>query len=45
MTLDRDDRGNFLDTVEVNGTKVQIALNQETVSVRGIVPGEYIVNI
>jgi hypothetical protein len=45
LTLDRDDRGNYLDTVTVNGKKVTFPLNQETVSLRGIVPGEYIVNV
>ena len=45
VTLDRDDRGTYLDEVTINGNKISIPLNQETVSVRGLVPGEYIVNI
>jgi hypothetical protein len=45
VTLDRDDRGNYLDDVEVNGKKVHYPLNQETVTVRSLVPGEYIVNV
>ena len=45
VTLDRDDRGNYLDSQIVNGKTVQYPLNQETVSVRSLVPGEYIVNI
>ena len=45
VTLDRDDRGNYLDEVTVNGETIHIALNQETVTVRRIVPGEYIINI
>ena len=45
VTLDRDDRGNYLDAVTVNGETHHIALNQETVTVRGIVPGEYAVNV
>lgn len=45
VTLDRDDRGNYLDEVTVNGETFHIALNQETVTVRGIVPGEYVVNV
>ncbi len=44
MHLDRDDRGNSNDTVEVNGRKVVNPLNQEVVTLRGIVPGEYVVN-
>ncbi len=44
MHLDRDDRGTSNDTVEINGRKVVNPLNQEVVSLRGIVAGEYIVN-
>ena len=44
MHLDRDDRGNSNDTIEVNGRKVINPLNQEVVTLRGIAPGEYIVN-
>lgn len=43
--LDRDDRGQYLDEVMINGKKVVFPLNQETVSIRGIVPGEYTVNV
>ncbi|HEY4203328.1 MAG TPA: hypothetical protein VGM83_22460 [Devosiaceae bacterium] len=43
--LDRDDRGKYRDEIDVNGTKISIPLNQETVTVRGIVPGEYVVNV
>jgi hypothetical protein len=45
MSLDRDDRGNFHDTIVVNGETIQNPLNQETVSIRGIIPGEYVVNV
>ena len=45
VTLDRDDRGNYLDKIEVNGETLAFPLNQETVTVRRIVPGEYIINI
>jgi hypothetical protein len=45
MNLDRDDRGNYLDEITVNGKKVTFPLNQETVSIRRNVPGEYIVNV
>ena len=44
MHLDRDDRGNYRDTITVNGKQIQNPLNQETVTIRGIVPGEYVVN-
>ena len=43
MHLDRDDRGNYRDTITVNGKQIQNPLNQETVTIRGIVPGEYVV--
>jgi hypothetical protein len=43
--LDRDDRGNFRDTIEVNGRTIESPLNQESVVVRGIVPGEYVVDV
>lgn len=45
LHLDRDDRGEYLDQVMVDGEKVTFPLNQETVTVRGIVPGEYTVNV
>lgn len=45
LTLDRDDRGNYLDEVTVDGKTVRFPLNQETVTLRGIVPGEYVINV
>jgi len=45
MHLDRDDRGNYRDTITVNGRTIQNPLNQETVTIRGVVPGEYVVNV
>jgi hypothetical protein len=45
MHLDRDDRGNYRDTITVNGREIQNPLNQETVTIRGVVPGEYVVNV
>jgi len=45
MVLDRDDRGGINDFVMVNGTKVRTATRQELVSIRGIVAGEYSVNV
>ena len=45
LVLDRDDRGAMNDSVVVNGKKISSPIRQEIVSVRGIVPGEYTVNI
>jgi hypothetical protein len=45
MVLDRDDRGGLNDFVLVNGQKVLTATRQELVSIRGIVAGEYTVNV
>lgn len=45
MHLDRDDRGNYRDTITIDGKKIQNPLNQETVTIRGIIPGEFVVNI
>src|SRR4051812_26362446 len=45
LNLERDDRGAFHDTVLVNGVRVENPLNQETVTLRGIVAGEYVVNV
>jgi hypothetical protein len=44
MYLDRDDRGISNNTVEINGRTVVNPIRQEVVTLRGIVPGEYIVN-
>lgn len=43
--LDRDDRGLLNDTLEINGRTIENPLNQEVVTIRGVVPGEYIVNV
>lgn len=45
MHLDRDDRGLRNDTLLVNGREVVNPLNQEVVTIRGIAPGEYTVNL
>jgi hypothetical protein len=45
MNLDRDDRGLYKNTILVNGKEVVDPLNQEIVSIRGLVDGEYVVNI
>jgi len=43
--LDRDDRGLVNDRMEMNGETVQTSLNQEVVTIRGRVVGEYVVNL
>ena len=45
MHLDRDDRGTFLDTIVLDGQRVVSPINQETVSLRALAPGEYVVNL
>lgn len=43
--LDRDDRGMLNDTITVGGEEIANPLNQEVIALRGIVPGEYTVNV
>ncbi len=43
--LDRDDRGIANDTITINGEEIQNPLNQEVVTIRGVVPGEYVINV
>lgn len=43
--LDRDDRGTINDTITINGEEIQNPLNQEVITIRGVVPGEYVVNV
>lgn len=43
--LDRDDRGIAKDSILVNGETIINPLNQEVVTIRGNVPGEYIFNV
>lgn len=45
MHLDRDDRGSFQDQLIIDGKKISNPINQETVSLRAWIPGEYVVNI
>lgn len=45
MHLDRDDRGLFQDRVVVDGVAITNPINQETVTVRALRPGEYVVNV
>jgi hypothetical protein len=44
MHLDRDDRGDYKNTITVNGKTIRNPIRQEIVTVRGVVPGEYVVN-
>jgi len=43
--LDRDDRGMLNDTLTLDGETISNPLNQEVVAIRGMLPGEYIVNV
>lgn len=45
MSLERDNRGGANDFMMVGGEKVHSAARQELVSIRGIVAGEYTVNV
>ena len=45
LTLDRDDRGGANDFIIVNGKKIPSPIREEIVTVRGIVSGEYTVNV
>ena len=45
MHLDRDDRGLANDVLEVDGRQVINPINQEIVTFRRVVPGEYVVNL
>ncbi|MDE2578264.1 MAG: hypothetical protein KGL46_05615 [Hyphomicrobiales bacterium] len=45
LTLDRDDRGGANDFIVVNGKKIPSAVREEIVTLRGVVAGEYTVNV
>jgi hypothetical protein len=45
LTLDRDDRGGLNDSIIVNGKRIHSPIREEMVTVRGIIPGEYVVNV
>ncbi len=45
LHLDRDDRGLLNDTIEINGETIVNPLNQEVVTIRGVIPGEFVVNL
>jgi hypothetical protein len=44
MHLDRDDRGSKNNSVVVNGREIVNPIRQEIATLRGLVPGEYVVN-
>jgi hypothetical protein len=45
MVLERDDRGGANDFILVNGKKISSPIREEIVTIRGVVPGEYTVNV
>jgi hypothetical protein len=45
MVLERDDRGGANDFIVVNGRKIASPIREEIVTIRGIIPGEYTVNV
>jgi hypothetical protein len=45
MNLDRDDVGKRFDNIELNGELVQLLINREVVTLRGLLPGEYRVSV
>ncbi|NBT29014.1 MAG: hypothetical protein EBT18_05930 [Gammaproteobacteria bacterium] len=45
LHLDRDDQGSINDTVVIEGKEVIFPINQELVTLRGLIDGEYTVNL
>jgi hypothetical protein len=45
MVLERDDRGDTNDFTLVESKKIPLPIREELVSIRGLIPGEYTVNI
>ena len=45
MHLDRDDRGNLADKITSKGEVISNPINQETVTLRGLQSGEYVINL
>ena len=43
--LERDDLGNANDQIIHSGNKIAVQKNQETIAIRGIYPGEYLVSV
>lgn len=44
LSLDRDDLGAVNDNIIINGKQIEVQLNREVVSIRGIVSGRYLVS-
>ena len=45
MHVDRDDRGTLADRIMIDGVEVENPANQEVVTIRGYMEGEYVVNL
>ncbi len=45
LHLDRDDQGDVNDKIIIDGVETVYPINQEVVTIRGIVSGEYVVNL
>src|ERR1700686_1992977 len=45
MVLAREDRGGANNSIMVNGKRISSPIREETVSIRGIIAGEYTVNV
>ncbi|MGB0712819.1 MAG: hypothetical protein ACPGUC_04595 [Gammaproteobacteria bacterium] len=45
LHLDRDDRGDINDVILIDGQEVIHPVNQEIVTIRGFVAGEYVINL
>src|ERR1700737_2539267 len=45
MNLERDDRGDYKNVIVVNGKTIRNQIRQEIVTMRGLITGEYVVNI
>jgi len=45
MHLDRDDRGTIADRIIIDGKNIENPANQEIVTIRGYMAGEYVVNL
>ncbi len=45
LHLDRDDQGEVNDKVTINDEEIIYPINREVVTLRGIIPGEYVVNV
>jgi len=45
MHLERDDRGDYKNTIVVNGVTIRNPIREEIVALRGLIAGEYVVNV